>query len=790
MDEHYTDDDLFDNVDEVHLLNLERYSDEDVFENVDESEFLELERPTKRRRSEDPVQVKTEDTDEEDLASLPPLPAKNPEHLELAERLLGQKFGYKSFRHEQAGAIQSILAGDNNLVIFPTGAGTSLCYQFRVIRDLRIPAIIFPELDRKEGTRRADVAGITLVVSPLLALMKDQVDSLQKRGIAAASLDSDKSFDDLKGVYADLSSSFLRILYVAPERLNNEGFVEGLKKVKGGIRLLAVDEAHCVFGMGPFLQTCEFRVPLRVSHPTDDLRIISKACMYPTVLFTLAQFAKDIKTERVICLTATATPRVARDIAKAFRIRDSNIFRTSPYRPNLQLFAQSIVPPPESNIPSTWMRRLLPELGLSIHDHDEGESAELDGRFHLLFSFLDPNPGPTLVYVALQQQAESHAEILCSRGYKAAPFHAGMKPDMKRIVQEDFMSDRIQIVCATIAFGMGIDKPNIRNVVNWDLANSIEEYSQQIGRAGRDGLQSKCVFYLAPPAFYLRQIFARGDVASRMSIDRLLGDIAYITRNLDVGDIFSVNHLTQSYKFDIRMSRMGVMYALLELTLGLFRATTPVYATCTYEAKAAYDRAKADRSQARAIFAITTSKNRKHFDVGINAAARLACLKRADLVRKLRSWDELGYVVVHTFGIIQRYIIQKPIPRTKAGRDRIAESLYADSLLKEQEALHRGQAMIDLITGSRCFALALAEHFGTGLPDNKAHCGHCTFCLTKIPVESPSGPRETNITPGMISGVLAATNVRDDPRFLARVAFGIKSPRITKMKLHEGSAFR
>lgn len=194
---------------------------DDVFDGLDEADLADLERPSKRQKSSHPT----------------PSAPRNPQHLALAEKLLTEKFGYAAFRHEQAGAIQSILAGENALAIFPTGAGKSLCYQ--------IPAIAFPELDRTEGRAPAD-AGLTIVVSPLIALMKDQVDALQKRGISADSIDSTKSWEQQREIYAKIRNSQLRILYCAPERLNNEGFVVSIRDVPGGIRLLAVDEAHCV----------------------------------------------------------------------------------------------------------------------------------------------------------------------------------------------------------------------------------------------------------------------------------------------------------------------------------------------------------------------------------------------------------------------------------------------------------------------------------------------------------------------------------------------------------------
>lgn len=219
------DDDVFDDIDEEELARLEQpwKFEDDVFDDIDEAELAALERPIKRQKN----------SDSQETPATPHL-----EHLSLAEEILKSKFGYKLFRHEQAGAIQSVLAGDNTLVIFPTGAGKSLCYQ--------IPAIAFPELDKSTGSRSPQNAGVTIVVSPLIALMKDQVDALKKRGIPADSFDSSKTWEELQIINQRLRNSELRLLYCAPEKLNNEAFINNMKQAPGGIRLVAVDEAHCV----------------------------------------------------------------------------------------------------------------------------------------------------------------------------------------------------------------------------------------------------------------------------------------------------------------------------------------------------------------------------------------------------------------------------------------------------------------------------------------------------------------------------------------------------------------
>ncbi|KNB12862.1 hypothetical protein FOXG_12346 [Fusarium oxysporum f. sp. lycopersici 4287] len=444
------------------------------------------------------------------------------QRIQLARKLLADKFGYREFRHEQEAAIARLLDGDNALVVFPTGAGKSLCYQ--------IPAIAFPEVDRQTKARQANDSGITIVVSPLIALMKDQVDALKRRGIAAECMDSTKSWDEIQKINKDLREGQLRLLYCAPERLNNEGFVETMKRVKGGVRMIGVDEAHCISEWGH-------------SFRPDYLKV--------------ARFVQEIKAERVICLTATATPPVVKDICQAFDISDEGVFRTSVYRPNLRLEAEAV--------------------------------KVKDDKYELLFNFLKTHPGSTLIYTTLQKQAEELATHLTKQGVPAAHFHAGMKLDEKRLIQDDFMSSKIQTVVATIAFGMGIDKSDIRNIIHWDIPSTVEEYCQQVGRAGRDGKPSYCMLYLCREDFWIKENFARGDLPSRNSLRNLLkeifdGDVV----KLPPGETFKVSHYSQSSQFDIRMSPLGVIYAALELRFNLIRATTPEYSSYKFEAHGQY----------------------------------------------------------------------------------------------------------------------------------------------------------------------------------------------------------
>lgn len=265
--------------------------------------------------------------------------------------------------------------------------------------------------------------------------------------------------------------------------------------VRGGVRLLAVDEAHCISEWGHAFRP-------------DYLKV--------------ARFAREIQAERVVCLTATATPPVAKDICKAFDIPDDGLFRTSSYRPNLRLQAASYQTKRES--------------------------------FPKLRAFLAAHSGPTIIYVTLQKQAEELAENLRSHRFSACHFHAGMNKDDKANCQDNFMASDNLIVVATIAFGMGIDKANIRNVIHYDIPRSLEGYSQEIGRAGRDGLQSQCMLYLCAEDLHLRESFARGDLPGKDSVASLLNEIFTTRPSDDPLPTIEANHYNQSKLHDIRVS--------------------------------------------------------------------------------------------------------------------------------------------------------------------------------------------------------------------------------------------
>ena len=326
------------------------------------------------------------------------------------QEVLKTQFGYDTFLPLQEEIISHVLAGQDGLVLMPTGGGKSLCYQ--------LPAMSLP--------------GMTLVVSPLIALMKDQVDALNANGIAARFINSSLTASEIELAQTQASRGLVKILYAAPERLAVPGFRRFLQSVD--LSLIAVDEAHCISEWGH-----EFRPDYR----------------------NLRQLRADFPQVPVIALTATATTRVRQDIVEQLELQRGRVFLSSFNRANLTYSVET----------------------------KEGYWSKLLSRLHAR------GGESTIIYCFSRRETEELAEDLNDRGLLARPYHAGLEPDIRRHTQEDFIRDRVPIIVATIAFGMGIDKPDIRLVVHHSLPKSLEGFYQETGRAGRDGLPSDCVLF-------------------------------------------------------------------------------------------------------------------------------------------------------------------------------------------------------------------------------------------------------------------------------------------------------
>ena len=326
---------------------------------------------------------------------------------------LKRHFGYPTFRPLQQEIITASLAGRDVFALLPTGGGKSLCFQ--------LPALLRD--------------GLTIVVSPLIALMKDQVDSLTASGISATFLNSTLGEKESRQRFAKLYAGEYKLLYVAPERLMLDTFVERLGDFN--VRQLAIDEAHCISEWGH-----DFRPEYRQLAQLRD--------RFPTIPFT--------------ALTATATSRVRDDIIRELRLHDPATFVASFNRPNLTYHVVT-----------------------------------KEGGLKQLLGIIERRPGESgIIYCASRKSVETVAQKLTAHGILAAPYHAGLTPETRARNQERFLRDDVHVICATVAFGMGINKPNVRWIIHHDLPKNIEGYYQETGRAGRDGLPGDCLLLFSP----------------------------------------------------------------------------------------------------------------------------------------------------------------------------------------------------------------------------------------------------------------------------------------------------
>ncbi|MDN3448554.1 DNA helicase RecQ [Planococcus sp. APC 3906] len=333
--------------------------------------------------------------------------------LEEARKLLQTHFGYETFRTGQEQAISQVFEGQNTICVMPTGGGKSMCYQ--------IPALVM------EGT--------TIVVSPLISLMKDQVDALLAAGIPAAYINSSLGFEEVRETLHDVQRGAIKLLYIAPERLDSEMFLNELQGVQ--VPLIAVDEAHCISQWGH-----DFR---------PSYRLISRmAGLFPN-------------NPTVLALTATATPQVREDICRILDIEEEHTVMTGFERANLSF----------SVIRGQDRDRYVKEY-VQKNEKEAG-----------------------IIYAATRKTVDSVYDMLIKKGVKAAKYHAGMPDQERKSGQERFLNDEVTVMVATNAFGMGIDKSNIRYVIHYQLPKNMESYYQEAGRAGRDGLPSECIVLYA-----------------------------------------------------------------------------------------------------------------------------------------------------------------------------------------------------------------------------------------------------------------------------------------------------
>ncbi|HUT09778.1 MAG TPA: RecQ family ATP-dependent DNA helicase [Thermoguttaceae bacterium] len=627
----------------------------------------------------------------------PPEPRRHPSAQD-ARQNLRRVFGFADYLPGQEAVVTRLLEGRSALAIFPTGAGKSLCYQ--------LPAL---SLD-----------GLTLVISPLIALMKDQLDFLSARGVPAARLDSSLERQEAFRVQDELNSGRLKLLYVSPERLGNERFLQQLRRRT--ISLLAVDEAHCISQWGH-----NFR--------PDYLKI--------------ARLAEQLKVGCVLALTATATVEVARDIAEGFRIAREDVVHTGFYRPNLKLHATAC---------------------------SAGQRNEL-----LLSRLRERPPGPAIVYVTLQRTAEQIAKTLAAHGHDAAAYHAGMESEERNAIQDTFMASKRMIVVATIAFGMGVDKPDIRYIYHYNLPKAMENYAQEIGRAGRDGGESICEMLACADDVVTLENFSYGDTPTPEAVTSLVRAV------LDRGDVFDVSEYELSYDHDVRVLVVKTLLTYLELE-NVIHATSPFYSEYKFQPQKSSEEILARFDRRRADFLKNVfrhaRKGKTWFSLDVEAVGRAIGEARERIVAALGYLEERGDLVLQAAGVRQGFRVEQ-IPDDLTP---LCEDLGERFRRREEQDVARVRGMLEFAEHDGCLTQHLLAYFG----ENRDACGHCGRCDGEPAKPLPPA----RYTPPGASDLDALRRLKAEghaalaaPRQLVRFLCGLGSPATTRARLRAHPMF-
>ncbi|WP_106476500.1 RecQ family ATP-dependent DNA helicase [Phytohalomonas tamaricis] len=632
---------------------------------------------------------------------------------------LKRVFGYDQLRPGQQEVISAIVEGRSAAAIFPTGSGKSLCYQ--------LPALLLPHL--------------TLVISPLLALMQDQLSFLKRRGVAAASIDSAQSREDASAVMAGVRRGEIKVLMISVERLKNERFRQFIAQVP--ISLLVVDEAHCISEWGHNFRPDYLKLP---------------------------DYQRQFSIPQVLLLTATATPQVIKDMQARFAIAADDVIATGFYRPNLNLLIEPVASEEKEQRLVEW---LTPRLQTG-------------------------NEQPSIVYVTQQQSAEQLAAVLSRRGLNVCAYHAGLPSERREEIQRQFMASEVACIVATIAFGMGIDKADIRNVVHFDLPKSVENYSQEIGRAGRDGKPSDCLVLANRDALNVLENFVYGDTPERDGIRRVLEEIAGVQNGgSERRWELMLNALSQSS--NIRPLPLKTLLVQLELR-GVIAPRFSYFAEYRFkylrEPEALIATFEGERQ--RFVQLIVDNANRARtwcsldFDVIYRRGGELDInAERSRVVSALEYFNDQGWIVLESKQMTEVYAVMDA-PLDVAA---LSDELHGYFKSKEESEIARLNAMLALFESDTCLSRRLACYFG----DERApeRCGHCSVCLghvARLPPPAPLPTLENQPFAALCSEMITRyqTSSEGQPpsiELLTRFLCGITTPLFTRLKARQLEGF-
>lgn len=648
----------------------------------------------------------------------------------MLQQSLNQYFGYQHFREGQEQVIHHVVNGHSAAAIFPTGSGKSLCYQ--------LPAVLLPNL--------------TLVVSPLLALMQDQIRFLNNKGIAAAAIDSSLSRDQVNDIMQKVRGGHIKILMVAVERLKNERFRSFIQQIP--ISLLVIDEAHCISEWGHNFRPDYLKLPM---------------------------YQQQFAIPQVLLLTATATPQVIQDMANKFAIDVQHIEVTGFYRSNLNLAVEAVSDKNKLLMLEQWLfheARYKPIYQGEVRQKKD-RTAEID---------------PTIVYVTLQQTAEEVASELKQLGFNACAYHAGMNSEDRQIIQTDFMAGNRDIIVATIAFGMGIDKSNIRHVVHYDLPKSIENYSQEVGRAGRDGAPSDCLVLANKDNLSVLENFIYGDTPELGDIQNVLNTIREETENGQ----WPCQLIPLSNASNIRQLPLKTLLVYLEMQ-GVIQPMYAYFAEYKFkllvEEQALVTMFSGERQSFVQAVLHYSDKAKTWWTADIeNICGHYGSgdlqQDRARVIAALEYFDEKGLIELQAKQMTEVYRVLN-LPAQESGLDLQLADYFANKQSAEIGRIHN---MLSLFERPQCISYQLADYFGdTHAP---VHCGHCSVChghqVHYPEVAEPQAIQAQQLLQAcqaFIAAYQQKLGQSPTPVMLTRFLLGLTSPIFTKLRARQITGF-
>lgn len=602
-------------------------------------------------------------------------------------------FGHQSLRPGQAEVIERVLGGVNTLAVLPTGGGKSLCYQF--------PAVV---LD-----------GLAIVISPLIALMRDQVLALVNKGVKAARIDSSSDEEMRQRTLDQVAAGELKLLYLSPEKLTEPAMLKLLKSVP--ISLVAIDEAHCISEWGHSFRPSYIRIP---------------------------RLVKSLRPRSVLALTATASPKAAQGIRKAFSILKQDHVQTSFYRENLHF--------------------------------DVSVCSDVEKKQRLLECLSEKGRVPAIIYATRRGDVEALAAFIKQSGIEARAYHAGMPPDARAEVQDGFVGHRVDVICATIAFGMGVDMADVRSVIHFHPPKSPEGWIQESGRAGRDGKPSHCELLINGDDRAMLEGMVQAKQPGLQAVRAILQNV------FSQGPRAIVSRYHLSTLNDVATELLDILLVRLE-TAGWISQDGASWMWCHLVPLRWDDAARArllrgfPKKQQQTFAEMLSSRQRTNlFDL-----AEGDVVKMNKIVSQLRELESGGEVKMKMSHSLMHYRIKKE----PEDIGELANEML--DVFREHTGydLNRIDAVFKMAVSRRCLAVSLVGYFGEKL---SVPCGQCASCLGKSRPRKLPLSKVAEVTLEEIELIQNLVSERrpalSSPERMARFLSGIYSPAMMRYRLY------